>query len=63
MSRFILFVMVVGCLFFLYNFLKYQSRRVVVRVKKAEEERQTGAKGTLVRDAKTGEYYVENNRF
>lgn len=63
MSRFILLAMVIASLVFMYKVLKRESSRVAVRVKRAEEERKTGAKGTLVQDPKTGEYYVESNRF
>lgn len=42
------------------RFLK-DAARVRDRTKHRNEENQTGAKGTLVRDPKTGEYRVEQD--
>ena len=40
------------------RFLK-EAERVSKSVRRAEKEAETGAKGTLVEDPKTGEYRVE----
>lgn len=63
MSRFIVLAVVATGLIFCFKILKRESNRVAVRVKRAEQERKNGAKGTLVQDPKTGEYRVENNQF
>lgn len=63
MSRFILLAVVVAGFVFFYKVLKRESNRAAVRVKRAEQERKNGSKGTLVQDPKTGEYRVENNQF
>ena len=61
MLRLIVYGLICAAALYAYRALKRESQRVALRVKHAEEERRTGANGTLVKDPETGEYYVERD--
>ncbi|AGB70259.1 MULTISPECIES: hypothetical protein [Rhizobium] len=59
MSRIIFFIIAVGGIWFLYRRFVRDAQRLAEKSRRAETERRTGAMGTLVKDPKTGEYYVK----
>ncbi|MHC5306611.1 hypothetical protein [Bartonella sp. LJL80] len=61
MARLIIYGLICAAALYAYRAFKRESQRVAQRVRRAEAERQNGAKGTLVQDPKTGEYYVERD--
>lgn len=61
MLRLIVYGLICAAALYAYRAFKRESQRVALRVKHAEEERRTGANGTLVKDPETGEYYVERD--
>ena len=51
----------VGVAWFGYRRLLKEADRVSKKVRQAEQERQTGAKGTLIEDPETGEYRLKRD--
>ncbi len=60
--RLVVYGLICFAALYAYRAFRRESQRVQLRVKRSEEERRTGASGTLVKDPKTGEYYVERDR-
>lgn len=58
MPQLILLAIVGLVAFYGYRAFTREAERVTARVRRAEKERVAGANGTLVKDAKTGEYRV-----
>lgn len=55
----LIFFAVIGIAAFLgYRAFLKEAERVTAKVRRAEREAATRANGTLVKDAKTGEYYI-----
>ena len=61
MAKFVIYGLLCAAALYVYRAFKRESQRVSLRVKRAAAERRTGARGTLVKDPKTGEYYVERD--
>ena len=59
--RLIVYGLICVAALYTYRAFKRESQRVRLRVKRAQDERRTGANGTLVKDPETGEYYVERD--
>ncbi|MFC5385220.1 hypothetical protein ACFPLB_04470 [Aquamicrobium segne] len=55
----IIFFITVGVIAYIgYRTFIREAERVTARIRRTEEQRATGANGTLVKDPKTGEYRV-----
>jgi membrane protein implicated in regulation of membrane protease activity len=55
----LIFFAAVGVAAFLgYRSFVKEAERVTARVQRQRQEQQAGSQGTLVKDPKTGEYYV-----
>ncbi|WP_421591810.1 hypothetical protein [Shinella sp. M27] len=61
MAQIIFLLLVVGLAWFGYRKFVGDAERLSRLRKRAEEERQTGATGTLVKDPKTGEYRLRRD--
>jgi len=56
MPQLIFFAVLGVAAYFVYRSFLREANRVTARVRRHEQQAQTGAQGTLVRDPKTGEY-------
>lgn len=61
MAQIIFLLLVVGLAWFGYRIFVADAERLSKINKRAEEERRTGATGTLVKDPQTGEYRVRRD--
>jgi membrane protein implicated in regulation of membrane protease activity len=61
MAQIILLLLVVGLAWFGYRKFVADAERLSKINKRAEEERRTGATGTLIKDPETGEYRVRRD--
>jgi len=61
MPQIIFFAAVIGGIWWLYRRFVRDARKLTEKSRRAENERRTGAVGTLVKDPKTGEYRVKRD--
>lgn len=61
MPQIIFFAVVIGGIWWLYRRFVRDARKLTEKSRRAENERRTGAVGTLVKDPKTGEYRVKRD--
>lgn len=55
----IIFFVAVGIVAYIgYRTFVREAERVTAKIRRAEQQKKTGANGTLVKDPKTGEYRV-----
>lgn len=58
MPQLIFFAVLGVAAYFGYRAFIREAERVTARARRTEAERQAGAHGTLVKDARTGEYHL-----
>ncbi len=61
MAQIIFLLLVVGLAWYGYRKFVSDAERLTKQHRRSEEERRTGATGTLVKDPKTGEYRVRRD--
>lgn len=61
MPQIIFFAVVIGGIWWLYRRFVRDAKKLTEKSRRAENERRTGAVGTLMKDPKTGEYRVKRD--